>query len=485
MTRRQMFPALAAGLRLARAATRAPNFLFILTDDHRYDFAGALGHPWLKTPGMDRLVREGVLFRNAFVTTSLCSPSRASILTGLYMHAHRVVDNFTPFDPRLPTFPALLREAGYRTAFIGKWHMGGESDEPRPGFDHWVSFRGQGEYFDPELNRNGTRTRVRGYITDVLTAEAEQFLSQTAGRPFLLYLSHKAVHYDFQPAPRHRHLYACDPIPLPSTMPFREEHYRQKPEWILRRRYSRQGVDGLFGHQMTFEAAYRNYCRSLMAVDESVSALLAALEKHKLADNTIVIYMGDNGYMWGEHGLLDKRSMHEPSIRVPLIVWAPALFRPAVREEMVLNLDLAPTFLEAAGITPRSPMHGRSLLPLLRGEHPPWRTDFLYEYEWEFDFPYTPTLVGLRTARYSYCQSLGVWDKDELYDLTADPEQRHNLLGDVKVGLRRGRLVEQIPDPALRELVRDLQRRIYEILRTTGGDPRRSGLTPEGHEYAL
>lgn len=484
MTRRQAIRSV-AGAFVPAAVSQPPNIVFILCDDHRYDMAGALGHPWLRTPGIDRLVREGVHFRNAFVTTSLCSPSRASILTGLYAHGHRVVDNFTPLNPSLPTFPALLRKAGYRTAFIGKWHMGGESDEPRPGFDHWVSFRGQGEYFDPELNRNGTRGRAKGYVSDVLTQEAERFIGETAGRPFLLYLSHKAVHYDFQPAPRHRSLYAGEPVPVPPSMPFREEEYAQMPEWIRRRRYSRQGVDGMFDHQMTFEAAYRNYCRSLMSVDESVAAVTAALEKRKLADQTIVVYMGDNGFLWGEHGLIDKRTMHEPSIRVPLVAWAPGRFRPGSRPEMALNLDLAPTFLEAAGAAVPPGMHGRSLMPLLAGGQPPWRSDFLYEYEWEFDYPYTPTLTGLRTERYSYCQTLGLWDKDELYDLADDPHQRRNLLGNVKVARKRGRLVEQIPDAQLKDLVTGFQKRMHEILLATGGDPRRSGLTPEGNRYAL
>ncbi len=492
MTRRQALSSIAAAAapavltrRGAAAPGRPPNIVFILSDDHRYDFGGALGHPWLKTPGLDRLIREGVHFRNAFVTTSLCSPSRASILTGMYVHAHRVNDNFTPLDASLPVFPELLRQAGYRTGFIGKWHMGGDSDEPRPGFDYWLSFRGQGVYTDPEFNRNGAREPAKGYVSDLLTREAERYIAENAERPFLLYLSHKAVHYDFEPAPRHRELYAHNPIPYPASMPYREEEYEQKPEWIRRRRYSRQGVDGMFGHQMTFEEGYRNYCRSLMGVDDSVAAVTAELEKRKLAENTILVYMGDNGYMWGEHGLLDKRSMHEPSIRVPLVAWAPGRFRPAAREEMALNLDLAPTFLEAAGAAiPRS-MHGRSLMPLLRGERPEWRTDFLYEYEWEFEYPYTPTLTGLRTSRYSYCQTFGQWDKDELYDLTADPDQRKNLLGNVKVGLRRGRLVEQIPDARLKETVVGLQKRMREILLATGGDPRRSGLTPEGSVYAL
>jgi len=481
MTRRCFLSACAA----VRLAARRPNIVFILADDHRYDFAGALGHPWLKTPNLDRLVRDGVHFCNAFVTTSLCSPSRASILTGLYMHAHRVVDNFTPLDPKLPTFPSLLQGAGYRTGFVGKWHMGGESDEPRPGFDHWVSFLGQGQYFDPTLNVNGRREVQSGYITDILTERALSFVAANRERPFMLYLSHKAVHFPFEPAPRHRNLYENLPVPRPKSMNYLEEDYAQRPEWVRRRRYARQGVDGLFGHAMSFDDAYRGYCRSLAAVDESTGRLLDELERLRMLENTLVFYMGDNGYMWGEHGLLDKRAMYEPSIRVPLIAHGPGWFKPGPLKQMVLNLDLAPTFLEAAGIRTPPGMHGRSLWPLLTGGDPAWRTDFLYEYEWEYDYPYTPTLTGLRTERYSYCQTYGAWDLDELYDIQSDPDQMKNLLGAVRVRLQRGRLVEQIRDPDLRRLVDALQARMAQILAETGGDPRRAGRPPAGLAQAL
>ena len=222
MTRRAFVGSALAAAPAIRAAPRRRNIVFVLVDDHRFDCAGAFGHPWLKTPHLDRLVRGGVHFRNAFVTTSLCSPSRASMLTGQYMHAHKVVDNFTPLDPSLATFPVLLQQAGYRTGFIGKWHMGGASDEARPGFDHWVSFFGQGRYFDPEINFNGSRRTVNGYITDILAEEATRFLRQNASRPFLLYLSHKAVHYEFQPAPRHRDLYRTEPVPRPKSMNYQE-----------------------------------------------------------------------------------------------------------------------------------------------------------------------------------------------------------------------------------------------------------------------
>ncbi|MFB3826272.1 MAG: sulfatase [Bryobacteraceae bacterium] len=481
MTRRNWLASLAAPAVLSPQARRR-SIVFVLVDDHRFDCAGALGHPWLQTPHLDRLARGGVVFRNAFVTTSLCSPSRASLLTGLYAHAHRVLDNFTPLDPKLPVFPAMLRAAGYRTGYVGKWHMGGASDEPRPGFDHWLSFFGQGQYENPELNRNGRREQAKGYMTDILAEEAVRFVRESAGRPFMLYLSHKATHYPFVPAARHRELYTNTPVPRPDSMNYRDEDYAQRPEWVRRRRYSRQGLDGMYDHAMPFDDVYRNYCRTLAAVDDSVGTLMAELERQRMLESTVFVYMGDNGLMWGEHGLIDKRAMYEPSIRVPMILHCPELARPRNETRMALNLDIAPTFLDAAGVRPAAPMHGRSLL---RMDDAPWRNDFLYEYEWESDYPYTPTLTGLRTQRYSYCQTWGQWDLDELYDLERDPEQMRNLLGGVRLIRQRGRLTEQIPDAALRDQVHAFQDRMRQILVETGGDPKRSGRTPPGWKEAL
>ncbi|MEK7407979.1 MAG: sulfatase [Acidobacteriota bacterium] len=483
MNRRTFLQTLPAAGAMAQGRRR--NIVFILVDDQRYDFAGALGHPWVKTPHLDRLIRGGVHFQNAFVTTSLCSPSRASILTGLYMHGHRVVDNFTPLNPAVPAFPRLLQKAGYRTGFIGKWHMGGESDEPRPGFDHWFSFFGQGQYVDPPVNVNGRRETRPGYMTDILTDEALGFIRNNKQRPFLLYLAHKAVHFPFEPAPRHRDLYATAPVPRPKSMNYVQEDYEQRPEWVRRRRYTRHGVDGMFGHALSFDEAYRGYARSLAAVDESLGRILTELEETRLLNDTLVVYMGDNGYMWGEHGLVDKRAMYEPSMRVPLAAYGPGMFEPRAAPQLVLNLDLAPTFLECAGVAPPTVLHGRSLWPLLRGAAPNWRSDFLYEYEWEFDYPYTPALTGLRTERYSYSQSYGLWDIDELYDIRDDPDQMKNLLGGVRVLRGRGRMVEQIRDPELRKLVDSLQERLAQILAETGGDVRRAGKPPAGLQHAL
>ena len=228
-----------------------------------------MGHPWLRTPHLDRLAAGGALFRNAFVTTSLCSPSRASILTGLYAHAHGVMDNFTALPPEVMAFPRRLKAAGYTTAFIGKWHMGDsrlagrgedkdEADMPQPGFDHWISFKGQGAYRNPELNVNGRREKVSGYMTDLLTERCVDFLEREHSRPFLLYLSHKAVHADFEPAARHAGLFSSDPVPVPPTAPATAEDVTGKPEWLLRkRRHSRHGLDALYEGRYTLETLYR------------------------------------------------------------------------------------------------------------------------------------------------------------------------------------------------------------------------------------
>jgi N-acetylglucosamine-6-sulfatase len=471
ITRKQFLGSL-AGSAVAPALlsqTKKRNLVFILTDDHRYDMMGCMGHPWLKTPNLDRLANRGVLFQNAFVTTSLCSPSRASILTGQYVHAHGVTDNVSPLPSRLTTFPQLLQKAGYRTGLIGKWHMGGDSDDPRPGFDHWVSFRGQGDYYDPVINTNGRREKIRGYVTDFLTDQASSFIRENANRPFMMYLSHKAVHADFSPAERHKGLYSDVPIPHPPSMPDTEETYRGKPEWVRRQRNSWHGVDGMYNHRIQFDDFYRDYCRTLMGVDESVGRVMQELEDRKLLNDTLIIYMGDNGFLLGEHGLIDKRCMYEPSMRVPMIAHCPDLCDGGRRlNGMTLNLDIAPTILAAAGLPIPQQVQGLSLLPLL-WDTGNWRTEFLYEYFWERDYPQTPTVLGLRTDRHSYMHYHGVWDLEELYDLNQDPGQRNNLLAHVRTTTEGGRLFNRIKDPELKELVGGFQDKIRRIMQDTGG----------------
>ena len=468
--RRFVVGAAAAALRAQRQPRR--NIVFILTDDHRFDFIGAMGHPWLKgtTPNMDRMIRDGVHFRNAFVTTSLCSPSRASILTSQYVFRHGVLNNSTPLPRAMPTFPALLKQNGYRTGFVGKWHMGGD-DEPQPGFDHWLSFRGQGEYTNPQVNRNGQRVRLQGYMADVLTDEAVSFVRESKDRPFCLYLSHKNVHDPFLPAPRHKNTFRDLDIPYPATYPNVPQNREGKPDWLLKQRNSWHGADGALAAPGGFEKLYRGYCEALLSIDESIGSIREELQKFGVAEDTLLVYMGDNGYLHGEHGLIDKRVMHEPSIRVPLMMECPGVIRkPVAVPQIALNIDIAPTLLEFAGVTAPNAFQGRSLMPFLRGESPvDWRREFTYVYMWEREAPQTPTILGLRTEQYSYMQYHGVWDRWELYDIVKDPEQRNNLLKDAMNGMRYGRLDRYISDPAVRKVHDDLQKRLEAEIKRMGG----------------
>ncbi len=387
----------------------------------RFDAFGFMGHPFLKTPHLDALARGGVHCRNAFVTTSLCSPSRASILTGLYAHRHRVIDNNNPLPPGRHLFPEYLQHAGYATAFIGKWHMGGERDDPQLGFDHWISFKGQGPYLpgNDGLNVNGKRVPQKGYMTDELTDYAVDWLqARPKDRPFFLQLSHKAVHVDLTPAPdgkarvlvpgatarrefiaapRHQGRYKDQPVPHPKTMANTPETMNGRPMWVRNQRNSVIGVDYAFYTTNGIDAYYRQYCETLLAVDESVGRLVAELNRQGLLDGTMIVFMSDNGYLFGEHGLIDKRAAYEASIRVPLLLHCPELFKGGTRvERMVANIDIGPTVLAAAGLKAPAGIDGRSFLPLARGESIPWRDALLYEYFWERNLPMVPTVHALR-----------------------------------------------------------------------------------------
>lgn len=420
------------------------NVVFILADDHRYDVMGFAGHPWVETPAMDAMAKQGVYFKNAVVTTSLCSPSRASILTGQYMHNHGVVDNNVPTPPGTKFFPQYLQAAGYQTAFFGKWHMGGHSDAPRPGFDKWVSFRGQGHYYPPKhlkkwsLNVDGKRVPQKGYITDELTDYAINWLNEsvkTKDKPFFMYLSHKGVHGMFHPAERHAGRYKDKAMPIPKTMANTSENYFNKPMWLKNQRNSWHGVDFAYHQDTDIEEHYRLYCEALLSVDESIARVRKWLKDNGYAENTLIMYMGDNGFQWGEHGLIDKRTAYEASMRVPLVGVCPGLWKPGtVIDEVVANIDIGPTCLAAAGLKTPSQMDGQSFLELAAGKLPAsqWRQNILYEYYWEFNFPQTPTTFALRTPRYKFIQYHGIWDIDELYDMENDPLEQHNLIFDPK-----------------------------------------------------
>jgi len=457
--------------------TKPRNIIYILSDDHRYDFFGFTGKvPGLQTPNLDRLANEGVQFQNAFVTTSLCSPSRASILTGQYAHTHTVVDNESPAPKSLIFFPQYLQKAGYQTGFFGKWHMGGGTGEPRPGFNRWVSFNGQGTYYNVKLNIDGKIVQYpdTAYITDVLTDLSLDWLKKRdKTKPFFLYLSHKAVHADFLPAKRDKGHYKDIQIQYPVSMfttatPTSKQFTKGKradgsmytfntkdiPKWVSAQRYSWHGVDFMYHGQTDFDQFYIDYLETLLGIDNSVGRVLKYLKDNNLDKETLVIYMGDNGFAFGEHGLIDKRTAYEESMRVPLLARCPALIKPGTKiKQMVLNVDIAPSILEIAGVKEPKQMQGRSFLPLLKGEKVPWRDKFVYEYYWENAFPQTPTQFAIRTDQYKFIRSQGIWDIDQLFDIQKDPFEVNNL----------------IRNPELQELTKKLNVDLFDWLSQTGG----------------
>lgn len=402
-TRRQALGTLAAPL-FAQAA-KPPNFVFILVDDLRWDALGSTGLAWSKTPNIDRIGREGMTFRNAFVTTPLCSPSRASYMTGQYAHKHGVVGNTPAGEPlshKLTTFPKLLQNAGHETAYVGKWHMGMD-DSPRPGFNRWVSFKGQGRYENPPMNIDGKQVEDTGYMTDLLSKHAAEFIEAKRSKPFCLCVAHKAVHGPFTPAERHKDWFANDTPPP---------------------RANREGP------QERHQEIARNQMRCLAAIDDGVGRIREALEKSGELDNTVFVFTSDNGYFWGEHGFGDKRWAYDESLRIPLLVRYPALVRAGSKSDsLVLNIDIAPTFLHLAGVEVPKSMDGRSLKEPLRGNRRTWRTSFLAEYFKETNFPRVPTWRAMREARHKYVHYPEGERPDELFDLTKDPLEMTNLAG--------------------------------------------------------
>ena len=435
--------------------------VFILSDDHRFDAMSFMGHEIAETPRMDAMAKNGVHIKNAFVTTSLCSPSRASILTGLYTFRHRVIDNQRPVPEGTLFFPQYLQKAGYKTGFIGKWHMGHASDEPRPGFDYWVSFKGQGHYLPPNanytINVNGKRVRQDGYITTELTRYALDFLKQQGGSdtPFLLYLSHKAVHGNFVPEQKYRGKFAKKPFTLPASAEPIGDNTANRPRWLLDQRNSWHGMDFPLHSNESIEHLYKAYCEALCSVDDSIGAVLDQLKTMGILDETLVIYMGDNGYMFGEYGLIDKRVAYETSSRVPMLMQCPELFGGGggVVDEVVANIDIAPTIMEAMGLEKPAHMDGQSFLPLAAGEEIPWRDYFLYVYYWEQNYPQTPTHFSLRGDQYKYTTYYGLWDTDELFDIQADPMEQNNLIHDSEFAQKKT----------------EMQSRLYEMMEQLGG----------------
>jgi N-acetylglucosamine-6-sulfatase len=448
MRRRAFLSSLLASAPAAWGAAARPNVVFILVDDLRFDELGCTGHPFAQTPNADRLAREGANFRNAFATTPLCSPSRAAFLTLRYSHSNGILDNVARdrLSHQLVTWPRLLNNSGYRTAFLGKWHMGND-DSPRPGFDRWVSFRGQGECNNPDLNIDGRATSSRGYVTDILTEHATRFIDQQKpGTPFCLYLAHKAIHPNVQqrndgsidvrganaadnfvPAERHRTLYS-------GMTPPRRGNYGRTPRGKPSLEQTIGGVPPLSVETATDDASILARMRMMKAVDESTGAILDALERKAVLDDTLVVFTSDHGYFYGEHCLgPERRLAYEEAIRIPLLVRYPRRFRAGSEpREMVLGMDAGATALALAGVAPPAGMEARPL-----DARPP-RDAVLIEYFSDTVFPRIRNMgyQAVRTRKWKYVRFTELKGADELYDLEKDPFELENRIADPRVPLR-------------------------------------------------
>ncbi|WP_411278426.1 sulfatase-like hydrolase/transferase [Gemmatimonas sp.] len=420
-----------------------PNIVFILLDDVRYD--DMVDHPFVNLPNLNRLASEGASFRRFFTAAPLCSPSRAVFMTGQYPYHNGIVDNGerAELSHRLVTFPKLLQDAGYHTGFFGKWHMGHEDDSPRPGFHRWVSFVGQGVYFDPKLNIDGTLTDAKGYMTDILTAQAVSFIaSAPVGTPFLAFIAQKAAHPEvypnqvrsFPPAPGDEGAFANDPIPHGESWraPLTGKPALQRLVDANDPRSPKGGLPDKY---------VRDRLRMLLAVDRGIGEVRKALEAKGVLDQTVFIVTSDQGFFYGEFGLAQERRLaYEPSTHIPLIVRYPGVVPAGVKPNaLASNVDIAPTMLDLGGAFVPTAMDGRSLLRALRNDSTSIRDDMLIEYYSDTEFPRVKGMgyKAVRTDRYKYIRYEELRGMDELYDLQADPYELRNLLPDqAPVGVR-------------------------------------------------
>ncbi|MEW6186637.1 MAG: sulfatase [Thermodesulfobacteriota bacterium] len=400
---------------------KRPNIVFILSDDHRADTMGNAGHPFIRTPNLDRLAGEGVKFSNTFAATPLCSPSRGCFLTGQYAHRHGVKNNFTPWNDRNVTFLELLKKAGYKNAFFGKWHMPGRLPNLLgKALDRFVTFTasgGQGLYFDCPLIIDGKMTERRGkYLTEDLTDLALDFIRKEKDGPFCVYLAHKAPHQPFVPPRELKSLY--EDAEVRRTLPPEYHPFIHRKEG--------SGYYGILG---SVGEKYLDYHRVITALDQQIGRILSELDRLGLTENTIVVYTSDNGYFWGEKQLIDKRFPYEEATRIPLIVRYPAKIKKpgSTSSEMTLSIDLAPTLLDLAGVPIPGTMQGRNFSPLLKGDsNLPLRAAVHLEYF--KDFPYSvPEWDAVRTERYLYVEYQNK-KSTELFDIQKDPRTLHNLI---------------------------------------------------------
>lgn len=429
-----------------RASAQRPNILFIMTDDHAAHAISAYGSKLIQTPNIDRLAKEGMRFENCFVTNSICTPSRAAILTGKYAHLNGV-PVFNHIDNTQPLLSKYMQQAGYYTGMIGKWHLGGNApqrpDEGKPaGFDYWNILPGQGAYFDPVMIENGQRKKYPGYTTDVITDLSLEFMQKRPqDKPFFLMYHHKAPHRNWQPDEKHRKQFENFVVPIPATF---DDDYKGKSD------ASRQatmhidvdlndndlkmkppaGLSGAALKKWKYQRYMRDYLACVAAVDDNIGRVLDWLDKSGLAQNTIVIYTSDQGFFLGEHNFFDKRFMYEESLRMPFLIrWPGKIKAGSVSKGMILNVDFAPLMLDAAGAKVPADMQGRSFLPLLTGRvSKDWRTSMYYRY-YHPGHHNVAAHYGVRTQRHKliFFNKLNQW---ELYDLQKDPREMNNVYSD-------------------------------------------------------
>ncbi len=459
-----------------------PNILYVMTDDHASCAISCYGGRYadiVKTPNIDRIAREGIRFSNCFVLNSLCEPSRATILTGKYSHINGVITNAIKFDNRQQTFPKLLRKAGYQTAAIGKWHL--KSDPT--GFDYWKILPGQGVYYNPFMIEMGKLVKHEGYVTDVVTDSALDWLKnkRKAGKPFLLMYQHKAPHQNWKPSLRDLTLYDDVEMPVPENYfddystrgrgirnqwitldkNILDEHFKLTPPYNLNeeqlkvwnkaygpknKAFHKAKLKGKELSLWKYQRFIKDYMRTNKAVDDNLGRVLDYLDESGLAENTIVVYTTDNGFFLGEHGLYDKRFMYEESIRIPLVVRYPKEIKPSqVNEDIVLNLDFAETFLDFAGVKIPKEMQGRSLRPLMNGRTPAdWRKSMYYHF---YEFPGMGAVkrqYGVRTERYKLIHLYYDNNDWEMYDLKKDPMEMNNVNDDPAYAKIRQELLAEL-----------------------------------------
>ncbi|MEA3407887.1 MAG: sulfatase [Chloroflexota bacterium] len=460
-------------------AQARPNILFIMSDDHAAHAMSCYGSVINETPQLDRIAQEGMRFDNCFCTNSICTPSRATILTGTYNHINGATTLATPLDNDLLTFPKLLQAHGYQTAFVGKWHLGqGPKHEPK-GFDFWRVLPGQGLYHDPEMIDREGRQVFQGYVTDLITDMSLEWLrTRDKARPFCLLCHHKAPHRPWEPDAKHMQMYRDAKIPEPETF---DDDYSNRASAaeaatmrvardLNRRDLKTDPPEGLTAEEeksWKYQRYIKDYLRVVASVDDNVGRLLDYLEEG-LAEDTVVIYTSDQGFFLGDHGWFDKRFMYEESLRMPFIIRYPREIEAgAINDDIMLNVDFAPTFLDFAGIDVPEAFQGRSFRPLLRGQTPSdWRQSMYYRYWMHKAHHNVYAHYGLRTKRYKliyyYNDALGqpgaideTYDPEwELFDLKKDPHELNSVYD----------------DPAYADVVEELSEELHRLQQELGDE---------------